>query len=232
MLQQGFTLIELLIAIVLTAVISTMAYQSLESASNGAKRTREVLHEINQLDKTWQLIGQDMRNILPASTANPTGPSLTEMVFQGASLTTKGKNSFQLIMQFTRRGWVNPMGRLRSDLQLVNYRIAEGKLIRDYLPQRNKPLQDMDFERESLHQTLLENVTDIQLRFLSDGYVKTNGKSALEGVDYSKNWEPTWPPLNQTTGAGSPLALEITIETTEENKGASRSVRLYELPQL
>jgi general secretion pathway protein J len=228
--QQGFTLIELLIAIVLTAIISTMSYQALESASNGATRTREVLRDINKLDKAWQLIGQDMRNIniSPANQA----PNLAEMALQGASLTTKGKNSLQLIMQFTRRGWVNPMGRLRSDLQLVNYRIEDGKLIRDYLPQRNKSLEDMDFERESLHQTLLENVSDIQLRFLSEGYIKNNGKSALEGEDYSKNWEPTWPPLNQPGGSGVPMALEITIEITEENKGASRSVRLYELPQL
>ena len=89
----------------------------------------------------------------------------------------------------------------------------------------------MDFERESLHQTILENVTDIQLRFLSESYIKSNGKSALEGEDFSRNWEPTWPPLNQPGAAGNPVALEITIETTEENKGASRSVHLYQLPQ-
>lgn len=219
---RGFTLIELLIAIVLTAVISTMAYQSLESASNGAKRTREVLHEINQLDKAWQLIGQDMRNII----LPPVPP---QTLFNAASLTTKGKNSFQLIMQFARRGWVNPMGRLRSDLQQVNYRLAEGKLIRDYLPERNKKLEDIDFERESFHQVLLENVTDIQLRFLSDGYIKSNGNSALEGTDYSNNWEPTWPPLNQPDTTNKLVALEITIEITEENKGVSRSVHLYEL---
>jgi general secretion pathway protein J len=226
--QDGFTLIELLIAIVLTAIISTMAYQALESASNGASRTRQVLNKVNKLDKAWQLIGQDMRNILPASPV----PNPAEMALQGASLTSKGTDSIQLLMQFTRGGWINPMGRLRSDLQLVNYRLEEGKLIRDYFPQRNKQLQDMDFERESLHQTLLEDVSDVQLRFLSDGYIKSNGKSALEGADYSKNWEPTWPPVNQQGNVvGNPIALEITIEITDENKGVSRSVRLYELPQ-
>ncbi len=204
-----------------------MAYQSLESASNGASRTREVLNEINKLDKAWQLIGQDMRNILPAGQA----PSQVELALQGVSLSTKGKKSSQLILQFTRGGWINPMGRLRSDIQLVNYRLEEGKLIRDYLPQRNKLVQDIEFDREAFHQTLLENVSDVQLRFLSVGYISSNGKSSLEGPEYSKNWEPTWPPINQATGAGNPIALEITIETTEDNKGASRSVRLYELPQ-
>jgi general secretion pathway protein J len=278
--QQGFTLIELLIAIVLTAIIATMAYQSLESASNGSKRTREVLNDINKLDKAWQLIGQDMRNIIlpplpgaavpaPAPGAtNPTlvganggvktapvkgapkapppvlegAPSLMEQTFfQAASLESQGKDSFQIIMQFARRGWVNPMGRLRSDLQQVNYRIAEGQLIRDYLPERNKKREDIDFEKEALHQVLLDNVTDIQLRFLSDAYLKANGASALKGENYSENWDTLWPPINPDGAAGNLVAVEITLEVTaddndsngkknQKEKKGSRSVRLYEFP--
>jgi len=217
--QLGFTLIEMIIAVAISAIVAAMAYESLAGASNNAVRTREVLNQINTLDKAWQLIGQDMRNILPTMG--------TQVIFKAASLTTKGKDSFQLIMQFGRRGWINPMGRMRSDLQQVNYRIAEGKLIRDYLPERNKPLENIDFEKEALHQVLLENVTDIQLRFLSTGYIQQNGKSALEGEGYSNNWTPTWPPTNATGDSGSLVALEITIEV----EGVGRSVRLYELPQ-
>lgn len=223
MSHRGFTLIEMIIAVAISAIVAAMAYESFEGASRNAERTREVLSEINKLDRAWQLIGQDMRNLIPPSATPTPGAAIT---FKAASLTTKGGNSFQVIMQFARRGWLNPMGRLRSDLQQVNYRIAEGKLIRDYLPERNKKLEDIDFEQESFHQTLLEGVTDIQLRFLSLGYIQSNGKSALEGMDYSKNWEPTWPPLNSTSTAGL-VAVEITIET----EGVGRSVRLYELPQ-
>lgn len=217
--QLGFTLLEMIIAIAISAIVAAMAYESLAGASNNAQRTREVLKDINDLDRAWQLIGQDMRNILP--TMGLRG------IFKAASLTTKGKDSFQVVMQFTRRGWINPLGRMRSDLQQVNYRIAEGKLIRDYLPERNKSLEDIDFEKEALHQVLMENVIDFQLRFLTAGYIKSNGKSALEGEGYSNSWPTTWPPLDNMGSDNSIVAFEIAIEV----EGMGRSVRLYEFPR-
>jgi general secretion pathway protein J len=139
---------------------------------------------------------------------------------------------------------VNPLGRLRSDLQQVNYRIADGQLWRDYLPERNMPLENIDFERASLHQLLLGDdaaardrkkasaarplvVTDFQVRFLSANNVKANGKSVLEGNDYANAWEPQWPPLNAGTATLMPIAVEMTIEI----EGVGRSVRLFEIPQ-
>jgi general secretion pathway protein J len=221
--QQGFTLLEMVVAIALSALVAAMAYESFDGASRNAERTRDVLNDVNKLDKAWQLIGQDMRNVVPLSPllASP------QLRFEAASLKTKGKDSFQVIMLFARRGWINPLGRVRSDLQQVNYRIAEGKLWRDYLPERNMPLENIDFERDSFHQLLLDNVVDIQLRFLSDARIKADGKGVLEGSEYSRNWEPTWPPVNGAGGAPMPVALEITIEV----EGGNRSVRLFQIPQ-
>ncbi|RYY04004.1 MAG: type II secretion system protein GspJ [Gammaproteobacteria bacterium] len=213
----------MVVAIGLSAMVAAMAYQSFDGASRNAERTREVLAGVNKLDKAWQLIGQDMRNIVPinAQMANP------QVRFDAASQKTKGKETFQLIMFFARRGWVNPLGRVRSDLQQVNYRVAEGRLWRDYLPERNVPLENVDFERDAFHQLLLENVTDVQLRFLSDARIKADGKSVLEGSEYSKSWESIWPPVNATGSAAMPIALEITIEV----EGVGSSVRLFEIPQ-
>lgn len=222
-LEAGFTLLEMVIAMALSALVAAMAYQSFDGASRNAERTREVLDSVNRIDKAWQLIGQDMRNIVPL---NPQLPS-TQVRFDAASQRTKGADTFQVIMVFARRGWVNPLGRLRSDLQQVNYRVAEGKLWRDYLPERNLPLENIDFERESLHQLLLDDVVDVQVRFLSEAYVKNNGKSALEGADYTKSWEPTWPPINGVGGNVMPIAVEISIEL----EGVGRSVRLFDIPQ-
>lgn len=225
----------MVIAIALSALVAAMAYESFDGASRNAERTREVLDEVNKLDKAWQLIGQDMRNIVPLNPALPN----TQVRFEAASQKTKGNDTFQVVMVFARRGWVNPLGRMRSDLQQVNYRVAEGKLWRDYLPERNLPLENIDFERDSLHQLLLDGVADVQVRFLSEAHIKANGKSVLEGNEYTKTWEPTWPPLNSSTGnssagsngasAGSamPVALEMTIEL----EGGNRSVRLFEIPQ-
>jgi general secretion pathway protein J len=71
------------------------------------------------------------------------------------------------------------------------------------------------------------DVTDIQLRFLSDGRIKSEGKSVLEGSEYSKSWEPMWPPVNATGASAMPVALEVTIEI----EGVGSSVRLFDIPQ-
>ena len=137
----------MVIAVALSALVAAMAYESFDGASRNAARTREVLDSVNKLDKAWQLIGQDMRNIVPLNAEL----SNTQVRFEAASQKTKGKDTFQVVMVFARRGWVNPLGRMRSDLQHVNYRVAEGKLWRDYLPERNLPLENIDFERDSFH---------------------------------------------------------------------------------
>jgi len=225
--QQGFTLLEMVIAIALSALVAAMAYESFDSASRNAERTREVLGNINKLDKAWQLIGQDMRNIVPL---NPALPS-TQVRFIGVSQNTKGSDTFQVIMVFARRGWINPLGRMRSDLQQVNYRVAEGKLWRDYLPERNMPLENIDFERESLHQLLLDKVVDVQLRFLSKAKIQADGKSVLEGSEYSKSWEIMWPPIGGGASSGAGAAMPVAMEMTIELEGGNRSVRLFEIPQ-
>lgn len=228
----GFTLVEMIIAIALSVVVAAMAYQSLDGASRNAERTREVLEEINQLDKTWQMIGRDMRNIVPissgsASAGAPQQEPTLQSFFRAESSQSRGKDHRQVLFQFYRRGWINPLGRLRSDLQIVNYRLDDGKLIRDYLPERNVPLQDVEFERVSNHQPLLNGVIDVQFRFLSMSKMKSTGPSVLTGDDYSRDWEINWPPASDA-GEMMPVAVEITIEL----EGGMRSVRLFEIPQM
>ena len=105
----------MVIAVALSALVAAMAYESFDGASRNAARTREVLDSVNKLDKAWQLIGQDMRNIVPLNAELPN----TQVRFEAASQKTKGKDTFQVVMVFARRGWVNPLGRMRSDLQQV-----------------------------------------------------------------------------------------------------------------
>ena len=181
----------MVIAVALSALVAAMAYESFDGASRNAARTREVLDSVNKLDKAWQLIGQDMRNIVPLNAELPN----TQVRFEAASQKTKGKDTFQVIMVFARR---------------------------------NLPLENIDFERDSFHQLLLDDVADVQVRFLSEAQIKSNGKSVLEGNEYSKAWEPTWPPIsNGAGGSAMPIALEISIEL----EGVGRSVRLFEIPQ-
>lgn len=214
---------EVLIALVISALIAAMAFESLSAADQGATRTNEVLAEINSIDRAWQIIAADLRHVLPPAAADK------NTVFQAESLNSSGEDADQMLMLFKRRGWVNFTNLPRSDLQLVSYRVVEGKLWRDFLPERNIELADIDLEDDAYHQLLLENVEDVQLRFLHQGAISSKGKAALEDREFSEAWLQSWPE-NTQQGASSmdlPLAVEITIEL----KGVGSSVRLFAMPE-
>lgn len=210
-----------MIALVISAIIAVMAFQSLDAADRGATRTNEALNEINKVDRAWQLIAADLRHILPP------GPNDQTWVFRGENLDGSADGADQVLLIFKRRGWVNFSNLPRSDLQLVSYRILDGKLWRDFAPEYNLQLADIDLEEDDgFHQLLLENVEDIQLRFLHQGAIGSRGKSVLEGREFTDDWLKDWP--DPTTGAtGLPLAIEITIQI----KGVGSIARLFALPE-
>lgn len=221
--EQGFTLLEVLIALVISALIAVMAFESLNAADNGATRTNEVLAEINRLDRAWQIIAADLRHVLPPANADK------NTVFQAESLKSSGADADQILLLFKRRGWVNFSNLPRSDLQMVSYRVEEGKLWRDFLPERNIDLSDIDLEDDATHQLLLDDVEDVQLRFLHQGAIGSKGKSALEDQEFSEDWLQKWP--DNTQQGASALDLPLAVEITIELKGVGSSVRLFAMPE-
>ena len=222
--EQGFTLLEVLIALVISAMIAVMAFESLNAADAGATRTNEVLAEINRLDRAWQILAADLRHVIPPAAAD------RNTVFQAESLRSSGEDADQLVLLFKRRGWVNFSNLPRSDLQMVSYRVVDGKLWRDFAPERNLELSDVDMEEDdAFHQLLLEDVEDLQLRLLYQGAITSKGKSALEDREYSEDWLQKWPDNNQQGASAQdlPLAVEITLEL----KGVGSSVRLFAMPE-
>jgi general secretion pathway protein J len=222
--SQGFTLLEVMIALVISALIAVMAFESLDAADAGATRTNEVLNEINRLDRAWQIIAADLRHVIPPAQADKNA------VFKAESLRSSGEDADQLVLLFKRRGWVNFSNLPRSDLQLVGYRVEEGKLWRDFVPERNLELSDIDLEEDDgFHQLLLDGVEDVQLRMLHQGAITSRGKSALEEREFSEDWLQKWPDNTQQGASAQdlPLAVEITIEL----KGVGSSVRLFAMPE-
>lgn len=220
--QRGFTLLEVMIALVISGVIAVMAFESLNAADNGAERTKQVLDEINQVDRAWQIIAADLRHAIP--------PSVTadrNWIFNAESLRTSGENSDQVVLLFKRRGWVNFSNLPRSDLQLVSYRVVDGELWRDFLPEHNRDLGDIDLEDDGFHQRLLTDVKDLQLRMLYQGLISSKGKMAVEGREFTNDWLQTWPDSKYQGAAGLPLAIEISIEL----EGVGPSARLFPMFQ-
>lgn len=219
--SAGFTLIEILVVLAISAAIAAMAYQGLVSASNGAERGREIMKQVNELDRVWQIIDSDMRHLLlPEPGPNPS------IVF-GAQSQQDSSQDRQRLMLFTRHNWFNPMDLLRSDLQQVSYRVEDGVLWRDYRPVRNFPFDEYEFEDQALQQEMLGGVEDVQLRFLSESMITRSGQSVLEGDDYTRDWAPVWPDPNLQTGTGLELPVAVQIRITVEGMGISE--RLFEI---
>jgi general secretion pathway protein J len=219
--QAGFTLLEVLIALVISALIAVMAFESLNAADNGATRTSEVLADINRIDRAWQIVAADLRHVTPPAASDKNG------LFVAESLNSSGEDADQVVMMFKRRGWVNFTNLPRSDLQLVSYRVVDGQLWRDFLPEHNRELSDIDMEDDAFHQLLLSDVEDLQLRFLYQGAIGSKGKAALEDREFSDDWLQKWPDTSRQGAAGLPLAVEMTIEL----KGVGKSARLFALPE-
>ena len=219
--SAGFTLLEVMVAIALSAVVATLAYQGLSSASAGAERSREILTQINELDRAWQILATDMRHLL----APELGPTGGRFQFNAQSL-EGGTDVEQRLLIFTRRNWFNPMQRPRSDLQEVSYRIEDGTLWRDYRPYRNLPYDEFSFEQSAARQELLNDVTDIELRFLSIATLQNSGRGALSGDEYMRDWAPAWPDPNEM---GNPLALPLAVYVRIEIEGVGASERLFDI---
>jgi general secretion pathway protein J len=210
-----------MIALLISAMIAVMAFQTLDSADRGSARTNEVLAEINRLDRAWQIIAADMRHVLPPIQNDP------RTFFVGETLKSSGENASEEILMFKRRGWVNFANRVRSDLQIVSYRVEKGQLWRDFMPENNWLPSDIDWEDDAFQQLLLDDVTDVQLRFLHQGALASRGKSVLESREYSGDWLQKWPDSTLQGAIGLPLAIQITIDI----KGVGPSVRLFALPE-
>ncbi|MAN51268.1 MULTISPECIES: type II secretion system minor pseudopilin GspJ [unclassified Marinimicrobium] len=222
--QRGFTLLEMMVALAIAAAIATMAYQALDSASRGAERSREVMEGINRLDRAWQIISADLRHILAPEPGGPTG-----LRNPFAADPFGGIGQEERLMLFTRHSWLNPMERLRSDLQEVSYRLEEGTLWRDYRPVRNRPFDEYDFEEQALRQRLLDGVTSVELRFLSQALLSRSGRSALDGDDYLRDWAEAWPDPDQV--GGNPAELPLAVLVRIEMEGVGVSERLFEITQ-
>lgn len=213
--QRGFTLLEILVAAAISVVIGTMAVMALQGASDTATRSVEIMATTNKLDRAWQVMETDLRHLLR--------PDGRHSRFEAKTLQFSGANSTQVVMQFKRTNWVNFAQQPRSDLQMVSYRIVQGKLIRDFVPDINRDISEIDFERDGMQVELLDNIEAFDLKFLSRGMLQSNGESQLSGSDYTRNWLPMWPDSGQPDVAQLPLAMEVRITL----KGEGESVRLF-----
>lgn len=182
---RGFTLIELLIAMAIFAVLAVMAYSGLRTVIATSKGVDKQIVQLEELQRAMTMIEADLRQIVPRAVNTDLG--------QRKPAFEAGQNA-NVLVEFTRGGYPNPAGVLRSSLQRIQYSLDDdNNLLRS-------SWQHVDYtssvEPQSL--VLLVGVESIEWRFLGE----------------NNRWATSWR-RDESKIAEIPKAIEITIKHTQ-----------------
>ena len=186
--QAGFTLLELVVAIGIFAVLSAMAYGGLNSVLKSRSTVEAAMKKTADLQKAYLRLRNDLQLVNARPARDGYGQPQPAL-----SSTLDGR------LEFTRSGWSNPLLQPRSTLERVSYRLDED----DRLVRETWRVLDRAPDSEPVRTALLENIEELQWRFLDD----------------NREWRSEWPQLTQSTqlpqDAPPPRAVELTLRSGE-----------------
>ncbi|WKE65920.1 type II secretion system minor pseudopilin GspJ [Gallaecimonas kandeliae] len=155
--SKGFTLLEVLVAMAIFAMIALYAYRVLNQVMQADKVSQGKSARLAELQQAMLTIERDMLQLTNRQVRFPAGEKQAS-VLKGQHFFLDSEDDGLL---FTRRGWQNPAAMLpRSEVQLAAYRLAEGKLIKDY---HFYPDPEVGAEPQSL--VLLTKVEAFKVRY-------------------------------------------------------------------
>ena len=152
----GFTLIEMLVALAVFAVIGLMSNQLLIQIIDLQELTEARGGRLVETQRAIEIVRRDIQQLAHRGVRDELGDSLPGFEINGLGL-----------LQFTRRGWANPLGQARSGLQRVAYATLDGALIRLYWP-----VLDRGPDSLPIRQLLLNDVTDMEVLAVDDAGVE------------------------------------------------------------
>ncbi len=168
MRRPGFTLIEVLVALAVFAVIGVMSNRLLTQVIDLGELTEARGERLVEVQRAVEIVRRDVQQLAYRGVRDELGESQP-----GFEINEFG------VMQLTRRGWANPLGRHRSELQRVAYASVENALFRLYWP-----VLDRARESPPVRQLLLHDVTDLEMLAVD-----------AEGVEHR-----FWPPEDDARG--------------------------------
>ncbi|MBF0213617.1 MAG: type II secretion system minor pseudopilin GspJ [Magnetococcales bacterium] len=171
--RGGFTLLELLAALAVFAVMSVMAYGGLNGLLDVRQHGMKRMESLAAMRTFFMYFAQDVEQSVPRGVRDG------HLELRPALIGADGAERF---LELTRGGRANPRGVVRSALERVAYSLEEGRLLR-----RAWPVLDRVREEEPEGEVLLEEVTEVEIRFLGG-----DGK-----------WSGLWP---ASPGGGAPLS--------------------------
>lgn len=197
--SYGFTLIEVLLAMALTALLGVMAYQGLNSAITALESQDAEVTRITDLQTAWRIIGNDLQQAAYREITDE--DEETRESFIG------GGDEKEILMEFTRSGWANPLGQRRSELQRVQY-VFENRVLWRIHWQTLDRLK----EPEPVRLKLLDNVESVKVEF----FVRKEADN--DGGEWINEW-----PEDFAASSSTPTATPKTTEQQEQAENSSQS---------
>lgn len=184
----GFTLIEVLLAMAITAFIAMLSYSALSASIASSEVHGRKAQQLADVQLALSFLERDIRHAVSRGIRDEYGdqqPAMSGGAFE------------DFILQLTRRGWDNPSGARRGQLQRLRYQLEGESLWRESWPVLDRMSEDEGLQRA----LLIDNVTDLSLRFLAKSTVSGSASSLIDG------WSESWLVRNDSL----PLAIEIDI---------------------
>jgi general secretion pathway protein J len=197
---KGFTLLELLVALAIFGLLAAMSYGGLQAVLEQQSYTEQAADRLSALQKMYLIMQRDIEQIVPRTVRDEYGDTQQPLVGGDA-------------LQLTRGGWRNPAGRQRSTLQRVGYAYDDEQLVR-----YTWSVLDRAQDSEPLQQPLIEDVENMQLRYL----------------DGNDEWQEQWPDAVadiDADPADTLPALPKAVEVTIEHNTFGTLVWLFQLPR-
>ena len=207
---RGFTLIEVLIALAITAFIAAAAYSGIATVLAAAGQLRAGGERAADINRALALLDRDLRQFVDRPVRDEYGELQPGLA---------GGPLAYFPLALTRGGWYNSRGLPRSELQRVHYYLEDGALWRAYYP-----VLDRGGNAERIEARLLDDVEELELRFLRDlETLRVDRDSVVDSATWERNWVP-----DRSAGAPLPPPLAVEVRLQLADLGALR--RIYPLP--
>ena len=119
--DQGFTLIEVLIVLAIFSIIGLIGAQLVTRVLDNNRVLSERGARLSEVQRSMQILQRDLLQISARGIRDQLGDPLEPLLIGADGM-----------IEFTRFGWRNPLGRPRSEMQRVGYIVQDETLFRAY----------------------------------------------------------------------------------------------------